>query len=141
MLQSWSSWKDNNVGRRFLGCPIYPNRGYCKFLEWIDPPLCERATQIILGLLKRLNEQRVEKKNLESINDELEEIKSRLQSANDMLVEENKALKDENRALKEKGKYATTNKCSLFLKVFAMLVAYWLVNVLCNSSSNQKMIA
>ncbi|CAH1452358.1 unnamed protein product [Lactuca virosa] len=44
----WTSWKPENPGRRFLGCPNYKMSVFeslndmekdCKFFEWIDPPL------------------------------------------------------------------------------------------------------
>ena len=29
--------------------------GKCRFFEWIDPPICPQARQVIPGLLRRVN--------------------------------------------------------------------------------------
>ncbi|KAF5942177.1 hypothetical protein HYC85_019819 [Camellia sinensis] len=47
-----TSWTDANPGRRFLNCPT----NGCNQFTWVDPPMCSRAMQIILGLLKKVNE-------------------------------------------------------------------------------------
>ncbi|KAK3042594.1 hypothetical protein RJ639_000846 [Escallonia herrerae] len=31
------------------------NEDPCEYFFWIDPPMCERAVQVILGLLRRIN--------------------------------------------------------------------------------------
>ncbi|KAL8466997.1 hypothetical protein ACS0TY_035902 [Phlomoides rotata] len=142
-----TSWKEDNVGRRFLGCERYPNKGYCKFFKWIDEQLCERAKQIIPGLLKRLNEQRDEKRNMESVIDKLEEMRSIMQSVNDRLEVENRALKNENRALKKENialkvetKKARIHMLKLMLWIFVVLGACCLIKIECNSGINMKMI-
>ncbi|KAF4367233.1 hypothetical protein G4B88_026740 [Cannabis sativa] len=43
----------------FLRCtmPIFldwQRRGGCEFWEWIDPPMCDRATVVIPSLLKKI---------------------------------------------------------------------------------------
>ncbi|XP_071735921.1 uncharacterized protein [Rutidosis leptorrhynchoides] len=48
-----TSWTKKNLGRRFFGCPIEGSR--CRFVGWYDPPMCERATMIIPGLLDSKN--------------------------------------------------------------------------------------
>ncbi|KAK4416837.1 hypothetical protein Salat_2509200 [Sesamum alatum] len=53
-----TSWTTSNPGRRFRGCPgrsvrIYAGT-YCGTFEWVDPPMCQRSTEVISGLLKRL---------------------------------------------------------------------------------------
>ncbi|KAL8481148.1 hypothetical protein ACS0TY_027616 [Phlomoides rotata] len=54
-----TSWKDDNVGRRVLGCERYlVSEGYYNFFKWIDAPVCERAKHIIPGILRSLNEQK-----------------------------------------------------------------------------------
>ncbi|KAL8541400.1 hypothetical protein ACS0TY_002602 [Phlomoides rotata] len=85
-----------------IGCERY--LGYCNFFKWIDQQLCERAKQIIPGLLKRLNEQTDEKRKLESVIDKLEEMRSIMQSVNERLEVENRALKNEIRALKNENR-------------------------------------
>ena len=52
-----TSWTDRNPGRRFLS---YGKRNGCSFFIWIDPPMCDRARVIILGLLRRLTEMEEE---------------------------------------------------------------------------------
>ncbi|KAL8552793.1 hypothetical protein ACS0TY_001466 [Phlomoides rotata] len=65
-----TSWKDDNSG------------GYCKFFKWIDAPVCERAKQIIPGLLRMLNEQKAKNRNLETEVEKLKEKSRFLQSVN-----------------------------------------------------------
>ncbi|PWA66888.1 zinc finger, GRF-type [Artemisia annua] len=48
-----TSWTDRIPGRRFFCCP---NSGSdCGTFGWIDPPMCQRDIEIILGLLKDKN--------------------------------------------------------------------------------------
>ncbi|CAL5393252.1 unnamed protein product [Camellia sinensis] len=53
-----TAWIDTNPGRRFLSCP---NSG-CNHFTWIDLPMCDRAVQIIPGLLKKLNKMEAQLK-------------------------------------------------------------------------------
>ncbi|PWA83040.1 zinc finger, GRF-type [Artemisia annua] len=48
-----TSWTDAHPGRRFYSCPI--ERSRCGWIDWVDPPMCERAVQIIPGLLRARN--------------------------------------------------------------------------------------
>ncbi|KAL8528836.1 hypothetical protein ACS0TY_006333 [Phlomoides rotata] len=150
-----TSCKDGNVGQRFYGCQKYSinflcflsnsNDGYCKFFCWIDQPLCKRAKQIIPGLLKRLNEQREEIRNMEAIAEKLNEMTRVLESLNNKLEEEIQALKDENGKLicqnmkmkmkmEENRKFIFSFSCNLKLlvKVSALFCFFLvLVNVMC----------
>ncbi|KAL6513934.1 hypothetical protein OROHE_019390 [Orobanche hederae] len=87
------SWKEKNVGRRFLGCSRYPDAGYCNFFQWFDPPMCDRSLQIIPGLLRKLDEQNLKMTTLETVVDNLEEKIRILQSMNCSLEKENGLLK------------------------------------------------
>ncbi|KAL8488121.1 hypothetical protein ACS0TY_024416 [Phlomoides rotata] len=80
-----TSWKEGNVGRRFFGCAAYPNIGYCKKFRWIDEPLCDRAREIIPGLLKRMNEQKAEIKKAQDIAKKFEEMLNVLECLNGRL--------------------------------------------------------
>ncbi|KAM7517495.1 hypothetical protein LguiB_016457 [Lonicera macranthoides] len=51
-----ASWTDSNMGRRFRGCQLFGAEVGCGFFRWVDPPMCARALQIILGLLRRITE-------------------------------------------------------------------------------------
>ncbi|XP_058189190.1 uncharacterized protein LOC131306780 [Rhododendron vialii] len=42
------SGTDLNPGRRFLGCPKYPDPNRCSFFEWVDDPICKRGKAVIL---------------------------------------------------------------------------------------------
>ena len=46
-----TSWTSRNPGRRFAVCAD----GGCRFWQWIDKEMCSRSTEIIPGLLKRIN--------------------------------------------------------------------------------------
>ncbi|KAK4435697.1 hypothetical protein Salat_0733200 [Sesamum alatum] len=51
-----TSWTNSNPGRRFRGCS--GDTGvYCGVFEWIDPPMCRRAKDVIPDLLNRINNQ------------------------------------------------------------------------------------
>ena len=43
----------------------------CEYFEWIDPPMCKRSTQIVHGLLRKINETESEKKRLQRRNKKL----------------------------------------------------------------------
>ncbi|KAL8551141.1 hypothetical protein ACS0TY_000284 [Phlomoides rotata] len=88
-----TSWKNGNCGRRFHGCQLYPNDGYCNFFKWIDPPMCDRAVEIIPGLLRRMNEQRAEIRNAQIIAEKLKEMINVLEHLNGRLESDVRALK------------------------------------------------
>ena len=61
---------ETNAGRRFYGCASYEDHmmnhgevGCCKFMKWIDPPLCARGVEYALEMqaevrrLKKLVEE------------------------------------------------------------------------------------
>ncbi|KAI8534944.1 hypothetical protein RHMOL_Rhmol10G0136100 [Rhododendron molle] len=47
------SWRDNNPGRRFLGCAKHGHMDACSFFMWVDPLMCARSREAISGLLRR----------------------------------------------------------------------------------------
>nr|KAJ0184682.1 hypothetical protein LSAT_V11C900500970 [Lactuca sativa] len=51
------SWTPKNPGRRFYACPQKVKKfdSACRFIGWVDPPMCERSKVIILGLLRNIN--------------------------------------------------------------------------------------
>lgn len=51
--------------------------GDCGSFEWLDPPMCDRAVQIIPGLLRRMNEySRKEEENEQKLDDAYALVKS-----------------------------------------------------------------
>ncbi|KAK6151063.1 hypothetical protein DH2020_015995 [Rehmannia glutinosa] len=60
-----TSWTDLNPGRRYAACERFREVGGCSYFEWIDPLMCDRAWQIIPGLLRRANRLQDELKRLE----------------------------------------------------------------------------
>ena len=56
---------EKNAGRRFFGCPAFEDHRYypndihcCNFMQWIDPPMCQRGLQYALEAqaeIRRLN--------------------------------------------------------------------------------------
>ncbi|PWA59844.1 zinc finger, GRF-type [Artemisia annua] len=48
-----TSLTDRNPGRRFFCCPNVCSN--CRTFRWIDPPMCQRAMEIIPGLLRARN--------------------------------------------------------------------------------------
>ncbi|GJY09917.1 hypothetical protein Tco_0378102 [Tanacetum coccineum] len=48
-----TSWSDGHPGRRFYGC--IKQGPCCRWIGWVDPPMCSRSIQIIPGLLRARN--------------------------------------------------------------------------------------
>ncbi|KAK4426576.1 hypothetical protein Salat_1426200 [Sesamum alatum] len=67
------SWTSANLGRRFRGCSGIKGF-YCGIFEWIDPPMCPRAMEIIPGLLKRIS---CSDAKLKELNEQLANVESR----------------------------------------------------------------
>ncbi|XP_027171459.1 uncharacterized protein LOC113776817 [Coffea eugenioides] len=59
---SWTNW---NPARRFVVCTLGEDEG-CGFWEWYDPTMCERSTQVIPGLLRRMNRMESNMEELET---------------------------------------------------------------------------
>ncbi|KAL8516349.1 hypothetical protein ACS0TY_014853 [Phlomoides rotata] len=52
-----TSWTVDNPGRRFFGCRFWKvDGGGCKYFNWLDDPIEERAKSVILSLLKEKSE-------------------------------------------------------------------------------------
>ncbi|KAL8523694.1 hypothetical protein ACS0TY_013600 [Phlomoides rotata] len=85
-----TTWKGDDVGRRFWGCEKYHNPGYCDFFQWRDPLVCGRARQLIPGLLNKMNELREENRKLKMLSEKLDEMSQILQDANERLEKENR---------------------------------------------------
>ncbi|KAF2304377.1 hypothetical protein GH714_030592 [Hevea brasiliensis] len=45
----------SNPGRRLHGCRNYKTSNYCGYFQWYDDPFLLRATQVISGLLRRID--------------------------------------------------------------------------------------
>ncbi|KAL3644635.1 hypothetical protein CASFOL_009815 [Castilleja foliolosa] len=46
----WTTWTDDNPGRRFIGCPNYKDSSSnCKFFAWVDPEINEGAKKSVLA--------------------------------------------------------------------------------------------
>ncbi|KAK6150062.1 hypothetical protein DH2020_017587 [Rehmannia glutinosa] len=68
-----TSWTDLNPGRRYMACQKFKEVGGCTFFNWIDPPMCSRARQIIPGLLKKINKLEDQVKEFEKLEDQVKE--------------------------------------------------------------------
>ncbi|KAL8507117.1 hypothetical protein ACS0TY_017853 [Phlomoides rotata] len=115
-----TTWKGDNVGRRFWGCGKYPNPGYCDFFQWRDTPICDRARQIIPGLLNKMNELREENRKLEMLSEKLDEMARILQDANGRMEKQNRELKKENHLLKLQMKEKANKKFTSIMKLMAI---------------------
>ncbi|KAL4310495.1 hypothetical protein GQ457_01G035680 [Hibiscus cannabinus] len=58
------SWSNDNPGRRFFCCKNYDSLVYrsCRFFSWYDPLITPRSRVIIIGLLKRLKADEVQRR-------------------------------------------------------------------------------
>ncbi|KAL8456452.1 hypothetical protein ACS0TY_034603 [Phlomoides rotata] len=109
-----TAWKGDNVGRRFYGCEKYPNPGYCNFFKWRDDPVCDRARQIFLGLLNKMNDLREENRKLVILLEKLDEMSRILHDENGILEKEMRELKKENQLLKLQMKEKANHKSHLY---------------------------
>ncbi|GJV60432.1 hypothetical protein Tco_1466532 [Tanacetum coccineum] len=48
-----TSWTNAHPGRRFYSCAIEGSQ--CRWIDWVDLPMCPRSVQIIPGLLRARN--------------------------------------------------------------------------------------
>ncbi|GER33285.1 GRF zinc finger containing protein [Striga asiatica] len=67
-----TSWTRKNLGRRYWACPKYGNFGYCGIFIWFDPNICERAKNIIPGLLEKSNKHQHQIEQYKLKNAEIE---------------------------------------------------------------------
>ncbi|KAL2502550.1 uncharacterized protein Fot_36398 [Forsythia ovata] len=51
-----TSWTNENLGRRFLGCYNYRVAGGCNYFKWVDHPVPPRENELITTLLRRCEE-------------------------------------------------------------------------------------
>ncbi|CAI9090838.1 OLC1v1025699C1 [Oldenlandia corymbosa var. corymbosa] len=113
-----TSWTDDNPGRRFARC-VDKEHG-CHFWVWIDPPMCERSTEVIPKLLGKINQLR---KRLNLLRGENEE---------DMigrLKEENVRMKIEIANLR--------NQLNMYKFLFVILVLYAVICWATGGGGNQ----
>ncbi|XP_075665016.1 uncharacterized protein LOC142634605 [Castanea sativa] len=54
------SWTENNLGRRFYGCPNYWVGKKCKFFQWVDDEICERGKVLIPEMRQKILRLQVE---------------------------------------------------------------------------------
>ncbi|XP_058752912.1 uncharacterized protein LOC131639290 [Vicia villosa] len=66
-----TSWTKENPGRRFNGCGLYKLQGRkgCNFFNWYDEEMSGRAKEVILSLMKRIDEDK-KKDNLKMKQDD-----------------------------------------------------------------------
>ncbi|GAU39980.1 hypothetical protein TSUD_211010 [Trifolium subterraneum] len=64
-----TAWTNENPGRRFHGCGLYKLQGTkgCAFFNWFDAEMTPRAKEVILSLMKRINELKNEFKNKDNV--------------------------------------------------------------------------
>ncbi|KAL6569592.1 hypothetical protein OROMI_014106 [Orobanche minor] len=70
-----TSWSANNPGRGYMACQN-SRWGGCNFFAWTEPRGCKRCLRIIPGLIRRLDDQRVEMENDREATDNEMELKN-----------------------------------------------------------------
>ncbi|KAK6121613.1 hypothetical protein DH2020_044640 [Rehmannia glutinosa] len=94
-----TSWTKANPGRKFWSCPKFGQDGYCGHFKWAEEELCQRAKQIIPGLLAKINKLQ---QQIEESQTKEEQLKTEIMMANsrvEMLKQEVIELKKKNRSL------------------------------------------
>lgn len=79
-----TSWTSRNPGRRYAVCAD----GSCDFWDWIDGEMCRRSTEVIPGLLKRIN-------TTEQQRDEMEDVLRKLETKPTMLKMKVREIEEE----------------------------------------------
>ncbi|KAK8574483.1 hypothetical protein V6N13_034247 [Hibiscus sabdariffa] len=59
-----TSWSNDNPGRRFFGCKNHGSLVHhaCRYFSWFDPPMTPRARVVMVGLLKRIKTNEVQRR-------------------------------------------------------------------------------
>ncbi|KAK8595051.1 hypothetical protein V6N13_015960 [Hibiscus sabdariffa] len=64
LAQLRTPWSNDNPGRRLFGCKNHGSVVHhaCRIFNWIDPPMTPRARVVLLGLLKRIRANEVQRR-------------------------------------------------------------------------------
>nr|XP_027122511.1 uncharacterized protein At4g04775-like [Coffea arabica] len=108
-----TSWTERNPARRYIECAQNQVRG-CGFWDWYDEEICERAKQVIPGLLRSKNKLEAENEALQK------EVRGWQSKANEMALEI-KRLKEQ---LEKKQR---TRKLAKSVFVIGVVVTVWLI--------------
>ncbi|KAL4318705.1 hypothetical protein GQ457_18G000570 [Hibiscus cannabinus] len=59
-----TSWSNENPRRRFFGCKNYGSLVHhgCRYFSWFDPPMTPRAIIVMVGLVKRIKANDVQRR-------------------------------------------------------------------------------
>ncbi|KAK9098059.1 hypothetical protein Syun_025104 [Stephania yunnanensis] len=58
----FTSWTATNPGRQFYRCRKYTHKCGCEYFKWLDPEMTNQATNVINGLLRKLDRMESEKR-------------------------------------------------------------------------------
>ena len=108
-----TSWTSKNPRRRFAVCV----EGCCGYWAWIDEEMCRRATEIIPGLLRKINAT-------EKDRDEYEEIARRNERKVTKLKEKVKELEKEIRCKKWVNKLLVKLLFLTWILIFLILMSW-----------------
>ena len=84
---------ENNIGRRFYGCPNYKSNIQCDFFKWFDPPISPRENEFGIVMLRRLMEMQLRKDELERIAEDLRLKNEELKTLNSYYIAREKKWK------------------------------------------------
>lgn len=83
----WCNWYDSGLKVNLNFLSLKMKHLTCGFTSWVDPPMCERSTIIILGLLRNMN-------RLQYLNHVLEDLNHKLWGFNQILMTVKRTLKN-----------------------------------------------
>ncbi|KAK8555200.1 hypothetical protein V6N13_037441 [Hibiscus sabdariffa] len=107
--QLWTTWKTENLGRRFFGCPNF-NVADCGIFKWHDAELSERAKNLLHEMKKENDALKRKIRSFKSRNnqeDELIEFKAEIIE----LKVEMKTTKDQMKRLNREKKMYLIRMC------------------------------
>ncbi|KAI8532934.1 hypothetical protein RHMOL_Rhmol11G0256700 [Rhododendron molle] len=134
------SGTDLNPGRRFLGCPKYPDPNRCSFFEWVDDPICKRCKSVILeqketigNLYDQINNMQEKAKLIEDKANEYEkkakEYESKAKEFDNMTQVYEWRIKEMKRVERKKIKEARTMERNFWMKLLVALLGLVMENV------------
>lgn len=129
------SGTDLNPGRRFLGCPKYPDPNHCSFFEWVDDPICKckccksvilQQKETIANLYDEINYMQEKAKLIEDKANEYEkkatEYESKAKEFDNMTEDYEWRIKEMKRVERKKIKEAGTMERNFWMKLLVALL-------------------
>ncbi|KAG5565664.1 hypothetical protein RHGRI_001545 [Rhododendron griersonianum] len=122
-----------NPGRRFPGCPKYPDLNHCSYFQWVDDPIFERGKVVILEQKDKIGKMEKQikymKEKAKSFEDKVKEYEKKAQEYKDKAKEFDNMtqvyewkIKEMNRMERKKIKEVKTMERKFWMKLLVALL-------------------